>query len=373
MFTKLKKLLNWQKTPKPQYSLAGQIYSELKPFRLPIILVISIFLIGTLGYIAIDDVDVFTAFYQTGITFTTVGYGEMYDMSDDGRLFSIFLIVAGFAVFTLAIGVLVEVIQKGKLIPLLKERQMLYKIARLKHHFVICYHTQFTIELTSELRKSQIPFVVISPQDDLESIAKQYNYPFYIQAEPHTDVAMQKSHISSAKGVITLSNSIADNIAIISSVRLFEKELGRNPYYIMSIANKSVDVEKLIKLGADEVINPNRLMAQRAAAIVRDHKIKNLLEEFLYTRDRNINLEEFKIPKQSWILFKKLRESHLRELTNCSVIGIKHKSGKFIPMPRGDVIIHPDDVLFVMGTKDGLIKMRKLLRSSKKPKETQYV
>ena len=141
--------------------------------------------------------------------------------------------------------------------------------------------------------------------DEIEEIAKEYKYPFYIKAEPHTDLAMKKSHLSSAKGVITLSPNIADNIAMISSVRLFENELGRIPYYIMSIADKSVDVEKLLKLGANEVINPNKLMAKRATAIAKDHKIKNLLEEFLYSRDTNLNLEEFRVPKKSLILFKK--------------------------------------------------------------------
>jgi len=373
MLRKLQNFLHWEKTPKPEFDLSTDIYAELKPFRFPIILVILIFLFGTLGYVLIDNVDVFTAFYQTGITFTTVGYGEMYQMSDDGRIFSIFLIVAGFGVFSLAVGVMIEVIQKGKLVPLLKERRMLYKIARLKKHFVICYHTQFTIELTHELRRAHIPFVVVSPEENLEDIAREYNYPFYIQAEPHTDIAMRKSHLSSAKGLITLSKNIADNIAIISSVRLFEKELDRIPYYIMSIADKNTDVEKLQKLGADEVLNPNRLMAQRATAIAKDYKIKNLLEEFIYSKDTNLSLENLKVPKTSWILFKKLKESHLRDLTNCSVVGIKNKKGKFIPMPKGDTIIQPGDILYIMGTKEGLKKTRKLLRASTKPKETQYV
>jgi voltage-gated potassium channel len=326
-----------------------------------------------LGYILIDKVDVFTAFYQTGITFTTVGYGEMYNMSDDGRIFSIFLIVAGFGVFSLAVGVMIEVIQTGRLLPLLKERRMLYRIARLKKHFVIAYHTQFTIELSNELKKAHIPFVVVSPDENLEEIAKKYKYPFYIQEEPHTDLAMRKAHLSSAKGLITLSKNIADNIAMISSVRLFEKELQRYPYYIMSIADKNTDVEKLQKLGANEVLNPNKLMAQRATAIAKDHRVKNLLEEFLYSKETNLNLEELKVPKKSWIVFKKLKESHLRDLTNCSVVGIKNKNGKFIPMPKGDTIIQAEDILYIMGTKEGLKKTRKLLRASSKPKEAQYV
>jgi voltage-gated potassium channel len=372
MIKKLQKFLHWEPTPKPEYDLSPQIYAELKPFRLPIILLILVFLFGTLGYIAIDNVDVFMAFYETGITFTTVGYGEIYPMSDNGRLFSVFLIIVGYMVFALSVGVVIEVIRKGTLINLLKEKRMLYKIARLKKHYVICYHTQFTIELTNEFKKAHIPFVVVSPEENLEEIAQKYNYPFYLQEEPHTDIAMKKSHLSSAKGMITLSEHIADNIAMISSVRLFEQELGRIPYYIMSIGEKDRDVEKLKKLGANEVLNPSKLMAQRATAIAKDNKIKNLLEEFLYS-ESNLNLEQLRIPKQSWVIFKKLKETHLRDLTNVSVVGIKDKNSKFIPMPKGDIILNVDDILYLMGTKDGLKRARILLRSSKKPKEAQYV
>jgi voltage-gated potassium channel len=372
MIKKLQKFLHWEPTPKPEYNISPQIYSELKPFRLPVILIILVFLFGTLGYVAIDNVDVFMAFYETGITFTTVGYGEVYPMSDNGRLFSVFLIIVGYMVFALSVGVVIEVIRRGTLINLLKERRMLYKIARLKKHYVICYHTQFTIEITNEFRKAHIPFVVVSPREDLEEIAKEYNYPFYLQEEPHTDIAMKKSHLSSAKGMITLSEHIADNIAMISSVRLFEQELGRIPYYIMSIGEKDRDVEKLKKLGANEVLNPSKLMAQRATAIAKDNKIKNLLEEFLYS-ESNVNLEQLRIPKQSWVIFKKLKETHLRDLTNVSVVGIKDKNSKFMPMPKGDIILNVGDVLYLMGTKEGLKRARMLLRSSKKPKEAQYV
>jgi voltage-gated potassium channel len=159
---------------------------------------------------------------------------------------------------------------------------------------------------------------------------------------------------------------------MISSVRLFEQELGRIPYYIMSIGEKDRDVEKLKKLGANEVLNPSKLMAQRATAIAKDSKIKNLLEEFLYS-DTNVNLEQLRIPKQSWLIFRKLKETHLRDLTNVSVVGIKDKNSKFMPMPKGDIILNVDDILYLMGTKEGLKRARILLRSSKKPKEAQYV
>jgi len=370
---KLAKFLHWERSKKPEVDLSPEIWSELKPFRAPMILTILVMLFGTLGYIWIDHFSLMDAIYQTGITFTTVGFGEISPISPLGRIFTIFLIIAGFAVFSYVLGVLVDTINKGRLLALLKENRMLYKIARLKNHVVICYHNEYTIELAKELRKTHIPFVVVDPNDALEEIAKKYKYPFYVKAEPHTLLALKKSHLSSAKGVITLSKNVPDNIAVISSVRLYEKDLKRHPYYILSVVNTEEEIEKLKRLGANEVLSPTKLIAKRMTAITVDPDVKNILEEFVYSIDTPLDLEEVTVSKKSWIAYKKLKEAHLRELFNVAVVGIKEESGKFITIPKGDVTIKPGDVLLIIGTARDMRKARKIIRSTIKPKELDFI
>ena len=105
---------------------------------------------------------------------------------------------------------------------------MLYRIARLKNHFVICHHNEITIELSKQFRENHIPFVVVDPREDLASIAEKYKYPYYVKEEPHTEIALLKSYLSSARGIITLSENTADNIAQIASARLYEKEINNS-------------------------------------------------------------------------------------------------------------------------------------------------
>ena len=250
---------------------------------------------------------------------------------------------------------------------------MLYKIARLKNHMVICYHNDYTVELTKELRKAHIPFVVIDNNDKLEEIAKKYKYPFFVNADPHTTLAIKKAHLSSARGVITLSKNVTDNIAVVSSVRLYEKDLKRVPYYILSVANSDEEIEKLIRLGANEVLSPTKLIAKRMTAVTVDPDVKNILEEFVYSVDTPLDLEEITVSKKSWISYKKLKDAHLRELFNVTVVGIKEENGKFIPIPKGDVVLKPNDVLLVIGTAKDMQKARKVIRSSKKPKEIDFI
>jgi voltage-gated potassium channel len=371
---RIRSFIHWESAPKPDSSILPELYSQFKAFRLPLILTVLTMLLGTIGYVIIDDFSLMDAIYQTGITFTTVGFGEIAPISKAGRIFTITLVISGFAVFSLAIGILVSELNRGKIIAILKERRMLFRIARLKKHFVICYHNDYTIEVTEQLRKNHIPFVVIDPSDKIHEWALQHKYPAYLQAEPHAEQAMLKAHLSSAKGLITLSGSMADNIAIIASVRLFEREhfLPR-PYYVISTAESMSDVEKLKKLGADTVVSPTKITAQRVSAMAARPDMENLLEEFLYKSDNPLDMEEIEVPKYSWAVLKKLKETHIREITNSSIVGITKKDGKFVSMPKGDVLVTSECKLLVIGTRNSIATTRELIRKRDKPKELRFV
>ncbi len=372
---KLQRFLHWERENRPQISLSGDIYEQLKPFRLPIVLVQVILLIGTIGYMTLENYSLQDALFQTAYTFTTTGFGALKEdtFKLPGVTFTIALMLLGFLVLTFAVGIIIDVINKGILTALLKERRMLYRIARLKNHYVVCYSNEYTIQLARQFRENHIPFVVIDPSNSIEEDAIKHKFPLYIKEEPHTQTAILKSHLSSAKGVISFSKNIADNIAIIASVRLYEKELKREPYYIITSAENDSDAEKLKKLGADSVVSATKLMAQRISAMATRPDMENLLEQFLYKKDTPLDLEEIFVPKSSWMVLKKLKEAHIRDITQVSVIGITQKDGRFIPMPTGDTLITSECKLLVIGASGDIRATKRLVGRHEKPQELKYV
>jgi voltage-gated potassium channel len=373
LFKKLKEVLDWESSSKPEVSLDKEIYGQLKPFRLPLFLMQFVMLIGTLGYVFIDNFSLLDALYQTGITFTTVGFGEIAPISPQGRMFTITLIILGFAVFSFAVAILADTVNSGILFKLLKERQMLYKVARLKGHYVVCYHNEYTIQLTKELRKNHIPFVVIDPDENMEQIAKENKYPYYLQEDPHTEMALLKSHLSSAKGVISVSKNIADNIAQVVSIRLFEKELNRKPYYIICHAQTQNDMDKLKKLGADNVVSPTKLMAQKVSAMAIRPDMQNILDEFLNNKDSSLDLEEIEVPEDSWLVYKKIKDTHLREIMNVSIVGIRSQYGGIKSMPRGDTIITQNARLLIIGKAKSIKDTKELMYKRDRPQELDFI
>jgi len=371
---RIRNFLHWESSPTPDVKLLPEIYPHLKAFRLPLIFTVLTMMVGTLGYVIIDHFSLMDAIYQTGITFTTVGFGEVAPISDTGRIFTITLIIAGFAIFSSAVGITISELNRGHIIAILKERRMLYKIARLKKHFVVCYHNDYSLEVTKQFRQNHIPFVVIDPREEIHEWAIKYKYPAYLQAEPHAELTMLKAHLSSAKGIITMSESVSDNIAIIASVRLFEKEhFLPSPYYVISAADSMSDVEKLKKLGADTVVSPTKLTAQRVSAMATRPDMENLLEEFLYQSENPLDMEEIEVPKYSWAVSKKIKETHLHKITNTSIVGITKKDAKFVSMPKGDVVIGSECKLLVIGNEGDIKITKELLRRREKPKELKIV
>ena len=371
---KLKRFLDWSGSTKPDINLYTEIYDQLRPFRLPLITIVLMMLIGTLGYVFRAGFSLVDAFYQAGMTFTTVGFTEVAPISPAGRIFTVLFILMGFGTFSFCLGVVVEVIKKGTLQNLLREQRMINNIARLKNHYIICYNNIYCAELAKQFRENHLPFVVIDPNPNLAKIAEENHYPYYVIGEPHVETTMLKAHLSSAKCVITLSESLADNIAIISLVRLYEKELGRiTPYSIMANSDDDSDTERLKKLGANSIVSPSKLAAQRLSAISVRPDMENILERFLYQKDSPIDIEEITIPDFSWIRFKRLKETRLRDLTNADVVGIKEPNNRFIPMPSGEYLIGTGVKFLVIGTAEGIRNTKKLIRSKYKPQEMRYV
>lgn len=59
----------------------------------------GVIFLGTYGYVYIENYPVNEGFYMTLITVSTFGYGEVWPLSDNGRLFTSLLIISSFGTF----------------------------------------------------------------------------------------------------------------------------------------------------------------------------------------------------------------------------------------------------------------------------------
>ena len=97
-----------------------------------------ILIIGSVGFSLIEGYPPFDAFYMTLITMTTVGYSEIHQLSPEGRIFNIFVMLFGVSVMFFAIGVMTEFIIEIQLGEFFGRRRMKRMIHLLKDHYILC-------------------------------------------------------------------------------------------------------------------------------------------------------------------------------------------------------------------------------------------
>src|SRR5690606_20307237 len=77
------------------------IWMLVRPMARATVLLLGLFVFGTGGYMHFGGPETIDALYMTTITLTTVGYGEVVDLSHSpgGRLFTIGLLLVGVGTF----------------------------------------------------------------------------------------------------------------------------------------------------------------------------------------------------------------------------------------------------------------------------------
>lgn len=337
---------HWQR-PKLDIQPGQELNELLVKVRPPAIVLILVLTSGTMGYMAIDDYSPLNAFYMTVITIATVGFGEIQQVSEHGRLFTIMLIFAGIGSFGYSIGVFVSLISEGELPKVLGERNMIKQIGYLEKHFIICCLNETSIEISKQCRKKQMPFVLVDDSENLEKTARNLKLKYYISGEPYNDVSLKKAHISTCGGVIAASPNDNDNFAIVVSARILLEDFGNRDARIISIARGRENKEKLLKIGADYVITPQIITGQRLFSYVIKPDAASFMDDVVYSDKTDIGLEELEVNDNSWMTGLPIMDLYLREY-GLMVIAIK-RGKEVITQVRGNSLINGGDILLMIG------------------------
>src|SRR5215475_2873684 len=125
------------------------------------LLLVLVMTIGTAGYHFIEDWPWFDGFYMVVTTLTTIGYQETHPLSHAGRVFNVFIILAGVSLVFLAIGALTQALLEFELRSFFGRRRMERDICRLSDHYIICGAGRVGRSAARELARRPVPFVII--------------------------------------------------------------------------------------------------------------------------------------------------------------------------------------------------------------------
>ena len=322
-------------------------------------LVIGLLIIGTAGYLFLEkdnpegEWQLLDAVFMTVITLTTVGYGHM-GMSNAGRVFTLFLLIGGFGVFTYGVTIATTLLIEGQLQSFFRQQKMIRTVDKLSNHYIVCGLGDTGVHVLDEMLKAEVDFVGIELEEErLIHLSDTRNF-LYLQGDATDDELLIRAGIQRAQGLVTCLSRDQDNLFVVISARKL------NPH--LKIASKAVEDNspgKLITAGADEVVLPDHIGGLRLASGILQPQLVGFLENITQNRE-GAQFAESIIQVDSQLDGISVKTASIQEQTGLVVIAIQDTDGTFLYNPPGDKRMVAGDALLVIANQKQLQTLHRL-------------
>jgi voltage-gated potassium channel len=325
----------------------------LERLRVPAVLLIVTHVVGIVGYPLVWHDPAATwldALFMTFITITTIGFGEVRPLDNAGRLLTMAIAGTGIGSLFYSFTVLLEYAASDQVRGDRRRRHMQRRIDAMSGHFILAGVGRVGREAAAELLTSGVPFVIVDPAETIEAMSAELRCAF-VRGDATEDATLEAAGIRRAKGLIVTTSSDATNLYVILSARLLNPEL-----FIVSRAVDDVSVPKLIRAGANRAISPYAIGGRRLAHLMLSPRVVDFLDTALTSGDQTLSIDDIVVAKGG----RPLEALQLPARSGASVLAVV-RAGKPTANPRGDFVLEAGDHLLVLGTRDQLQQVEKLL------------
>jgi voltage-gated potassium channel len=307
-------------------------------------LLATVLVVGTVGYVILGFGFVDAA-YQTVTTVSTVGFREVEPLSTVGKSFTMALILLGVGATLYAFSVLIETLIEGRLLDLLGRRRMVRTITSMQGHTIICGWGRVGRAIAAEVADADQALVVIDVDEDRLADCPHPS----VLGDATVDKVLLEAGIRRAASLVAAVDQDAANSFITLSSRALCPDL-----FVVARVRSVDNEEKLLRSGADRVVNPQHIGGARMAAFVLRPHVAEFVD--VMTRERNLafRLEELPISPDSGIAGQTLRDAHIRDRTGALVLALRRADGTFLTNPPPETLLEPKLVLIAIGTEDEL-------------------
>lgn len=322
-------------------------------YRNPLLKIISIMVIlifaGSMGfYFLSGGKESFTdCLFMTVITLSTVGYGEVIDVSSNPalRIYTIILVTFGVGILLYALSAFTAFVVEGHFSGYLRRKRMMKQIGELEGHCIVCGGGDTGYYVVDEMLKCGWEVVLIDKnQENLGNCMKLGDIK-YIVGDATDDHNLEDANIEKARGVVVALPSDKDNLYIVMTAKILNPDIR-----IIAIGQHEHIETKMRRAGANGVVSPNFIGGLRLAS----EMIRPATVEFLDTMLRGtgdiLRVGEVCFRERSPFIGKTLAEVDFPGKHNLVVLARKKEGAEtFEYNPPSDYILEEGDVLIFMG------------------------
>jgi voltage-gated potassium channel len=309
---------------------------------------------GTLGYHFIEGWYWFDGLYMTVITLATIGYGEVNQLSDMGRGFTMILIVFGVALFGFLLSTLTRVLIESELADTFGRRKVFRDISQLKNHYILCGAGRVGLRIAEEIKKKGEDFVIIERDDQVaERLLTQGD--LVLIGDATDEAVLEGAQVRTARALITAASSDPENVYIVLTAR------GLNPnLYIVARATDLSAQRQLMRAGANKVVTPTLIASHRMAQAALSPAVADFIELTTMTESLDLSFDQIRISAASPLDGKKIKDAGIRAEHNVMIVAITPAQGEMIFNPIGEQYLRAGDLLIAIGTRVGLNKLAQI-------------
>lgn len=313
-----------------------------------VLVLLTITVGGTYGYVRIEGWTVMESLYMTVITLSTVGFKEVRPLTPGGQLWTMGLIVAGVGALGYLFKSVGQSVMSGDLADRLRRRRMQERLDALDGHYIICGFGRVGRQVVQDLIEKRRRCVVVDPEPvALAGVAGEVPY---VIGDAADDDVLRRAGIERATGLVVTTGEDPTNLFVTLSAHALNSRL-----VIVARANDESTEPKLLRAGATHVISPHTLSGRRIATQLLSPTLTDFLDVVLHSGALELWLGECSVRDRSDLHGKTVAEADVRRRTGANILAVRrHDQGTILTNPPAELRFEPGDVLIALGTRDQL-------------------
>ena len=191
----------------------------LRKIYLSLLILWAVSMVGILGFRFIENYSWVDSLYMTAITMSTVGFGVIGELSEEGKIFSIFLILISASTFVYGITTLTTFVVEGEIKDIFSTYRIKRKVNKLSNHTIVCGLGRNGREAVAELQWQKKAFVAIEKDPDVIAAFSPSRDILIIEGDATLEEVLEQANIKEANGLITALSSDAINVFVTLTAR----------------------------------------------------------------------------------------------------------------------------------------------------------
>ena len=208
------------------------------------------------------------AAYFALFAYSTLGYdfdvAEMYPVGSDARWFVVSLFLIGVTLFITALSVTLGPIVEGRMKGVMS---LVKRFQRMSNHVVVCGWSGVAQSVVDELRDRGVPVVTIDDRERIVQLLRAKGHDV-LEGDPTLRETLLEANVMTAQAVIATYDSDSMNTLTAVNAKDVRDDTPGARFAILVRIEDEENVDKVRKLGVDQVISPStlggRLLASRA-------------------------------------------------------------------------------------------------------------